>query len=748
MEATARIALEDLFDISDLQSLQDLFSRSTGVASIITRPDGRPVTKASGFTRFCHDLVRSSLAGRERCYKSDAEIGKPRADGPTCMRCLSAGLTDAGAAIIVDGIHIGNWLIGQVRTNPGDADEQELREYAKTIGIDPEEAVKAFRLVPVMDRERFDAIAQYLYTIVSELSQRIWDMKQLSNLIIEREKNFSGLAASENRFRTLVSVVPLPLFVLDRSGNPGIMNESFRTEYLHSADEGSGFSVIAGSIFPDKADRDTFFSCLSLLSREVPNPGLPSIKPRVTAKRKNGSLRTIELEFVQMQDSILVMFHDITDTLLAEQTLLRMNDCIATLGLASDENIKRMVEVCGSLSRADHVIYNQIESGQIRTVATWNYPEGCGVVDSAHGHICTDIMRLGSTSPVHVRGLGSSRYRESDPVVRGSSIKTYCGQVVFRDGKAIGSLCALFKRDVPQDFELERLLSMCATALGSEETRRCARINEEESRRRMHMLNQDLDRRVAERTAHFQLLHKDMQTLTYSVSHDLRAPLKAIDGYVAMLDAQLATAVHTAGPSPEKAQSTQAELPRLTASLRRNVVRMNQCMENMLLFARIGLKELEFKPLDMESLVHQVLAELRDDQASGKVILFTDRILPCAGDQSLIRRVVMTLLKCIIPEGGESAESTVIIGSEKQENMIWYEIKKPGTGMFRDNDRFDSQTPDPECSDEDEGIGIALVKSIVARHGGRVEVCTRKERASLFRFSLPEAGDGLVVLRP
>jgi PAS domain S-box-containing protein len=180
------ILLEDLFDIEDLQVLQESFSSATGVASVITKPDGTPITKPSNFTHLCKDIIRRTSKGCENCYRSDAVIGKMNPDGPIIMPCLSGGLWDAGAAISVGGKHIANWLIGQVRDETQTV--ENIREYAIEIGADPDAADEAFHQVPPMSFDTFNYIAQLLFKITTKLSFLAYQNVQQARFISERKQ--------------------------------------------------------------------------------------------------------------------------------------------------------------------------------------------------------------------------------------------------------------------------------------------------------------------------------------------------------------------------------------------------------------------------------------------------------------------------------------------------------------------------------------------------------------------------------
>jgi PAS domain S-box-containing protein len=177
------VAFEDLFDMEDIQRLQEEFARATGVASVITRPDGTPLTTPSRFCTLCQDVIRQTEAGRANCYRSDAALGRLHPEGPVVQRCMSGGLWDAGAGISVDGRPIANWLIGQVRDES--QSEDTIRVYARDIGADEDAAAAAFREVPAMSREQFGHVAQVLFTLANQLSRVAYQNLRQERLIAE-----------------------------------------------------------------------------------------------------------------------------------------------------------------------------------------------------------------------------------------------------------------------------------------------------------------------------------------------------------------------------------------------------------------------------------------------------------------------------------------------------------------------------------------------------------------------------------
>ena len=185
LDAPASITFEELFSLLDIQRLQDEFAQATGVASIITRPDGTPITVPSNFCRLCNDIIRNTVKGRANCFRSDASIGRISSAGPTIQLCMSGGLWDAGAGISVGGSHIANWLIGQVRD--ATQTEEQMRVYAREIEADEAEVIEAFREVPAMSRERFEHVAQALFTLANQLSNIAYQNVQQARFISERK---------------------------------------------------------------------------------------------------------------------------------------------------------------------------------------------------------------------------------------------------------------------------------------------------------------------------------------------------------------------------------------------------------------------------------------------------------------------------------------------------------------------------------------------------------------------------------
>ena len=196
---STNIKFQDLFDLEEIQSIQDTFAKATGVASIITDTDGSPITKPSNFCRLCRDIIRKTEKGLSNCMHSDAVLGRGNPNGPTMQTCLSGALWDGGASIMVGDKHIANWLVGQVRNEQ--QDEERMLAYAREIGADEEAFLAALAEVTIMTTEQFSHVCQALFVMAKQMSKLAYQNVLQARIIRERDKVEEALRENEERFR-------------------------------------------------------------------------------------------------------------------------------------------------------------------------------------------------------------------------------------------------------------------------------------------------------------------------------------------------------------------------------------------------------------------------------------------------------------------------------------------------------------------------------------------------------------------
>ncbi len=204
LNESSSVQLSDLFNIDQLQQLQDAFAEATQVASLITLPDGTWVTQPSNFCRLCKDIIRNTEKGKANCKYSDQCIGRFHPSGPLIQPCLSGGLWDAAANITIGGNHIASWFIGQVRSE--DIDEETILAYADEIGADKKEFRDALAEVPMMPRKQFEKVVSILSLFANELSSRAYQNVQQARFISERQRAESALKRANEQINLLASI--------------------------------------------------------------------------------------------------------------------------------------------------------------------------------------------------------------------------------------------------------------------------------------------------------------------------------------------------------------------------------------------------------------------------------------------------------------------------------------------------------------------------------------------------------------
>jgi len=243
-------------------------------------------------------------------------------------------------------------------------------------------------------------------------------------------------------------------------------------------------------------------------------------------------------------------------------------------------------------------------------------------------------------------------------------------------------------------------------------------------------LNETLEQSVAIRTAQLQEANKELQAFSYSVSHDLRAPLRHILGFVDLLKKE------DAGPP-----LSEERLGHLS-TISHAATRMGQLIDDLLAFSRVGRAAMQKTEIDLDQLIKETLKEMEVD-TKGRNIVWEIEMLPSVwGDRSLLRMVLVNLISNAVKFTGARTEARIEIGcapDENDESVIF--IRDNGAGF---NPKYTKklfgvfQRLHSHDEFEGTGIGLANVQRIIKRHGGRVWADGVVDGGATFYFSIPK----------
>jgi light-regulated signal transduction histidine kinase (bacteriophytochrome) len=238
----------------------------------------------------------------------------------------------------------------------------------------------------------------------------------------------------------------------------------------------------------------------------------------------------------------------------------------------------------------------------------------------------------------------------------------------------------------------------------------------------------ELEQRVGERTAQLQESNKELEAFSYSVSHDLRAPLRAIDGFTRLLVEGYEPKLNTEGK-------------RLCAVISDNTRKMSRLIDDLLAFSRLGRAEMCLSPIDMATMADSVFHELTTSESRARIDFQVGTVPPAVADPTLMRQVWTNLLSNAIKFSSKRARAVIKVSAQQNEGENVYAVHDDGAGfdmqyvgkLFGVFQRLHSTK-----EFEGTGVGLALVQRVVRRHGGRVWAEGEPDRGATFYFALQQ----------
>jgi light-regulated signal transduction histidine kinase (bacteriophytochrome) len=236
-----------------------------------------------------------------------------------------------------------------------------------------------------------------------------------------------------------------------------------------------------------------------------------------------------------------------------------------------------------------------------------------------------------------------------------------------------------------------------------------------------------IEMELQEQTLQLENSNRELESFSYSVAHDLRAPLRAIDGYSRMILRKHADKLD------------EDALVKFNV-IRHNTQMMGQLIEDLLAFSRLGKKPLSVAAVDVEAIVKEAWEELKAANPERSMTLRIEGLPPGMGDRALIREVVANILSNAVKFAGSRDKVVIEAGGYEQGTENVYTIKDNGVGFdMAYYDKLFGMFQRLHNPDEYEGtgVGLAIAQRIINRHGGRIWASGEVDKGATFSFSLP-----------
>lgn len=369
----------------------------------------------------------------------------------------------------------------------------------------------------------------------------------------------------------------------------------------------------------------------------------------------------------------------------------------------------------------------------------WSIPPGFMLPKSAENEVIMSVMFIGATA-TGISSLSPVRHAYTLLLIP-LTLPYGINQFLLGGGRVwIGAAFALYlpvmiisanrqTRSVADQLRLATENEALASALGTVNAELREQITQHQlAAERIRKLNQDLESQASA----LRTVNQDLEGFSYSVSHDLRAPLRAIDGFSKLLEDRV--------PAQDASESRH-----YITRIRANIARMSALIDDLLAFSRCGRQPVGMSELRMEDLARNAANEVRSSRTEADPEIIPEIIidpLPVArGDQALMMQVWTNLIDNAVKYSSKAEQPRVLVQGHEEHDRLVYEVIDNGVGfdsrytdtLFGVFQRLHGPREFPGT-----GVGLAIVQRIIARHGGTVWASSELNQGATFAFSLPK----------
>lgn len=578
---------------------------------------------------------------------------------------------------------------------------------------------------------------------------------------IERKRVEEELRLNEQRLRQIIDLVPHFIFAKDLEGRFILVNQAVADVY------GTTVTDLTGKMDADFATSEGEVEHFRADDMEVIRTGLPKHIPEEPITDANGNLRILTTTKIPFSFSgssaqaVLGVSMDITDRIRAERGLDRQREeaaALAEVGRTISESLQleavleRIADHAKDMLNAETSAVYLVEpaTSSLRAVAA----KGPDAEEIKEYPLALGVGILGRIALQQAGEIINDTFDDPRAVnISGTEVvpdEHLMGVPVLSRGELIG-LIAVWRIGAGQEFQpsemefLARLAGQVAVAIVN------ARLFEE-----IQHLNSNLEKRVAQRTAELsrakdeaEAASKELEAFSYSVSHDLRTPLRGISGFAGLL-------------MREYGQELPPEARRYIAQILDGSRRMGQLIEDLLKLSRVTRQPLRHERVDLSALAHEIVDGLSSVSAERGVEFVIEDGVVVTGDPGLLHIVMENLIDNSWKYTSRREQARIEFGASRssavggevagdapgapeaiyfvQDNGAGFEMAYAAT-LFGTFQRLHSET-----EFEGTGIGLATVQRIIHRHGGRVWAKGEVDKGATFYFTLADGAAPVQLL--
>ncbi|MEA3208731.1 MAG: hypothetical protein QOE70_1788 [Chthoniobacter sp.] len=605
-------------------------------------------------------------------------------------------------------------------------------EIARLYEADDQQVLISGQTITDREEPTQDCEGNRLWYLTTKLPLRdgsgVIGLLGISQDITERKRAEEALRESEELFSAAFRSSPAAVSIIRRRDLIYLeVNEAFLRLFECTREQTIGHTVLeTGLVAPKTIEliRDRVSASGSLLHEEMEFRTHRGARLDV-----NLSAKEIQLHGEACTLSILI---DITERKRTEQALREseahfhfLNDLSeATRTLADSAQIMAVTaRMLGEHLRASRCAYADVEKDGDRFAILHDYTDGCA---STVGHYELSLFgpravaTLDRGKTLIIRNVGTELLPgEGGDMFSAIGIQAIITCPLVKEG-VLRAMMAVHQT-TPRDWQPGEI------TIVQDVVERCwATIERRTAEAKIHQINAQLEQRVTQRTAQFEAANKELEAFSYSVSHDLRAPLRTVDGFAQAV-------LEDYGPLlPDEGK-------RHLRTIREGAQRMGRLIDDLLTFSQLGRLPLKRQTVDAGRQVRETLEELQAGQGERALEIRLGPLPPCQGDPALLKQVWLNLLSNALKYTTRREHAVVEIGATREPGATVYFVRDNGSGfdpryagkLFGVFQRLHRQE-----EFEGTGVGLAIVQRIVHRHGGRIWADAAVDRGATFYFTL------------